>query len=556
MRKRRPTASFLIALALATSALLVGALPAAADAPPGPYFNGFETNTSGWFDKTNGWVGTIARQQSGDPSGGYANGIASASDGYHARVSGDPCAPPVNCTGPFTRWGGYNQTFPNGGYRTYLAIYLDTGWAASHPDARFDWLSVINDPTGTHLRDFAFNASTNPTAGSPGGFVINASTNSTRSGANPNAPCPSPSSTPNTCRVAVHITTAGWYTFRHTFRNDGNFLAVDFAILPSGSNTAVPGGSWTIKTGDCFAPCVPGPTFGFVGANRSGWFSNEEIPELAIDDSQRTGLTMALAPATATNVVGSSHTVTASTTSTEPPYPSPGAGVVVEFDVTTGPNQGQSSHLPPNGGCSPSGCTTDSSGMVSWTYTSNGAAGTDTIEACFAERPPTVIRPLDDPRTCVTATKTWQSSTTGKVTGGGQVGSDPVFAASGALLSLPALVPSAANPSAQASFGFVVQAGSPPSGNLEYNDKPADVRIKAISYSGLGITSGPCGPNSRSAVFAGSAEVTRLGVTTTENFTVRVDDCGEPGTADTFRISTTGYSNGSTLIGGNIQIHK
>ena len=40
-------------------------------------------------------------------------------------------------------------------------------------------------------------------------------------------------------------------------------------------------------------------------------------------------------------------------------------------------------------------------------------------------------------------------------------------------------------------------------------------------------------------------------------FTVDVDDCGEPGTADTFGIKTMSYSNGpSTLIGGNIQIHK
>jgi hypothetical protein len=44
--------------------------------------------------------------------------------------------------------------------------------------------------------------------------------------------------------------------------------------------------------------------------------------------------------------------------------------------------------------------------------------------------------------------------------------------------------------------------------------------------------------------------------TTTESFTVDVDDCGEPGSADTFGIKTTTYSNGpSTLIGGNIQIH-
>jgi hypothetical protein len=52
------------------------------------------------------------------------------------------------------------------------------------------------------------------------------------------------------------------------------------------------------------------------------------------------------------------------------------------------------------------------------------------------------------------------------------------------------------------------------------------------------------------------ADVIRPTVTTNEPFTVDVDDCGEPGTTDTFGITTTTYSNGpSPLIGGNIQIH-
>ena len=132
-----------------------------------------------------------------------------------------------------------------------------------------------------------------------------------------------------------------------------------------------------------------------------------------------------------------------------------------------------------------------------------------------------------------------------------------MFSATGVLLSVPALVPSVANPGAQASFGFVIQAGSPPTGNLEYNDKPAGVRIKATSITSLVISSGACGPSSH-AEFSGTAEVTRPTGTSTESFTVRVDDCGEPGTTDTFGISTSGgYANGpSALIGGNIQIHK
>ena len=38
----------------------------------------------------------------------------------------------------------------------------DVTWAASHPDARFDWSSAINDPSGNFRRDFVFNAGTDP----------------------------------------------------------------------------------------------------------------------------------------------------------------------------------------------------------------------------------------------------------------------------------------------------------------------------------------------------------------------------------------------------------
>ncbi len=150
-------------------------------------------------------------------------------------------------------------------------------------------------------------------------------------------------------------------------------------------------------------------------------------------------------------------------------------------------------------------------------------------------------------------------STPGKVTGGGQVQGDPVFSPLGDLISLPALIPSLAGGGSQATFGFVVKCCAP-SGNLEYNDHGASVRIKAQSISGLFISSPgvscPTVPGSKHAKFTGTASVIRPTGTTTESFTVDVDDCGEPGTIDTFGIQTTTYSNGpTTLIGGNIQIH-
>jgi len=148
------------------------------------------------------------------------------------------------------------------------------------------------------------------------------------------------------------------------------------------------------------------------------------------------------------------------------------------------------------------------------------------------------------------------TSTPGKVTGGGQIpGSDPVFSPFGDLISIPALLPSLTNPNGRATFGFVVRC-CPATGNLEYNDHETEVRIKAQSIDALVIGNGSCGPNTH-ATFTGTASVIRSTGTTTEPFTVEVDDCGEPGTTDTFSIKTTTYSNGpSTLVGGNIQIHR
>jgi len=146
-----------------------------------------------------------------------------------------------------------------------------------------------------------------------------------------------------------------------------------------------------------------------------------------------------------------------------------------------------------------------------------------------------------------------------KVTGGGTV-EDPVFSPAGDLLSLPAIAASANGGSSNASFGFSVSDGATPKGNLVYNDHGANVRIKATSFDSLSITDS-CGTNTH-AEFTGTAEVTRSTGTTSESLTVRVDDCGEPGTGDQFGIQTNTYCNPvacsgtNTLIGGNIQIHK
>jgi hypothetical protein len=259
------------ALAVLVMAVLAVAW-AAADAPPGPYFNGFEQNTAGWFN--NG--GTITRKPSFySNGGGYADGIASASGSYHARLGIDPspdtCAsgggPQPVYNAPYTNWGGYSSIFPPGGYQTRVDVYLDVSWAQTHPDRRFDWSSAINNTTGQHRRDFVFNAGTEPN-----GFVISGSNNGTRCGAFP----------ANPGRMPVHVIDSGWYTFEHSFAGvSGGPLTVTMRLI--NKTTAATVGIWILTD--------PSDIIGgTVGGNRYGWFVQNEFDGLAIDNSFRTGI--------------------------------------------------------------------------------------------------------------------------------------------------------------------------------------------------------------------------------------------------------------------------
>jgi hypothetical protein len=136
----------------------------------------------------------------------------------------------------------------------------------AHPDSRFDWSSAINNTSGQHRRDFVFNVGTDAL-----GFVMSGSNNATRCGAFP----------ANPGRAPIHITTSGWYTFEHMFTGvPGGPLTVILRVMPAGSNA--PLGVWTLND--------PSDIIGgTVGGNRYGWFAQNEIDELAIDNSERTG---------------------------------------------------------------------------------------------------------------------------------------------------------------------------------------------------------------------------------------------------------------------------
>jgi hypothetical protein len=237
---------------LVAAGLILGVITVAFAA----FFQSFEIDTAGWFDTT--------RVSSGTHS------VVTKTGAFHAEDGG----------GAFTRWGGYSDTFPVGGYTTTVDIYLDisppytTGGLTPYPnDTRFDWSSAVSTPQCGHRRDFVFNAgfyTDTDTTGTGPRFVISASNNATRSGAFPKNPG----------RMPYTINAEGWYTFEHRFRDNGSgVLAVDLTIKNA---LGVPLMTWTLSD----PSDVIGTT---VGGNRYGWFVIDEFPSLAFDTSALAG---------------------------------------------------------------------------------------------------------------------------------------------------------------------------------------------------------------------------------------------------------------------------
>jgi hypothetical protein len=231
MKKSVYAVSLVLFLAIAM------ALPALAATS---YLQGFEIDTVEW-------TGSVTRVASGD------SGVTSAAGDFHALAAG----------GPFTRFGGYESTFPNGGYTTSIDVYLNVEGTYTN-DTRFDWTSAINDSTGGHRRDFVFNVGFYDDTAAPGSgprFVISASNNAGRGSSFPKNPGREPFS----------ITETGWYTFEHNFTDNGGVLSVVLRIRKNGELK-----TWTLSD--------PNDLISGIGGHRYGWFATEEFSTLAIDN--------------------------------------------------------------------------------------------------------------------------------------------------------------------------------------------------------------------------------------------------------------------------------
>ncbi len=129
-------------------------------------------------------------------------------------------------------------------------------------------------------------------------------------------------------------------------------------------------------------------------------------------------------------------------------------------------------------------------------------------------------------------------NTPGKASGGGQV--------TGELAELSILRGTAAG--GRASFGFGVDStGAVVTGQLTFTDHATKKKVEATAFDSYTQAG-------NKATFTGRATVNG---TPGVRFVVEVEDLGERGTADTFRIVLgDGYGAGGVLLKGNIQVRS
>lgn len=227
-------------LMLSTFCAIAVVLPSAAHAE---FSQGFETDTSGWFD--GGAYGAITRVASG------TDGIISAEGGYHATVTQTDSA-------PYTRFDGYRSTWP-GNWSASVDIYLDTGWSAGEG---FDYSVAANGSDGAHEQDFIFHVTKDTSSGD---LLVGGSNNTNFD----------PREDLETINHVV-IDSSGWYTFEHSFQDIGGVLSVDLNLYDSN------GVKLFTETRSDPANLIPS----IVGGNRYGWFTNVDIAGgIAIDNT-------------------------------------------------------------------------------------------------------------------------------------------------------------------------------------------------------------------------------------------------------------------------------
>ncbi|MGH7501982.1 MAG: hypothetical protein ACREL7_09515 [Longimicrobiales bacterium] len=204
---------------------------------------GFQTDAAGWFGAGAGGWGTVSHVGDTGPDG--SPGIA--------NMTGDAAA------GPFSRFDGYRSTW-TGTWTAEIDVFLDPAWSAGEG---FDYSVAASGSDGLHQRDYIFHVTKD--ASSNALFV--AGSNNTNF-----APRQDLETIPH-----YEVTSAGWYTFQHVFRDQGGSLAVDLNLLDASGNVLFTETRFTAA--DIIAT--------EIGGNRYSWFTFISVASgISVDNHQ------------------------------------------------------------------------------------------------------------------------------------------------------------------------------------------------------------------------------------------------------------------------------
>ena len=201
-----------------------------------------------------------------------------------------------------------------------------------------------------------------------------------------------------------------------------------------------------------------------IGSDVGGAGSVEECVEVTVANIQ-------LAPKTAVNAVGTSHTVVATVAAGK----DGGVGSVeVRFKVISGPNEGMTGSA-----------TTDSSGQASFTYLDDGGLGTDQIEACFTDDLKVTV--------CDEAEKTWidielTPKTAINAVGASHTVTATISGVNGGMSGVPVSFEVVSGPNAGTNSSAITKSSGQASFTYAGNGGPGIDHIEACFTYDLGVT--------------------------------------------------------------------
>ena len=228
----------------------------AASATPA-FFQGYETDTAGWFTGPTSWSGSITRE---DQS---VAGVTPFEGNFYGRFQQTNEA--GGLTGPFSRLGDRPTAFP-GEFAASTAIFLDLSMAAGEG---FDYSVAASRTNGDHLRDFIFHVTKDTSTGK---LLVGGSNNTNFD----------PREDLETINN-FEVTESGWYIFEHLFRDDGGVLAVDLNLKDMFGLTLF---TETRST--------PSDLISGVAGHRYAWFTNIDVQNGILVDATSIGLTAAV----------------------------------------------------------------------------------------------------------------------------------------------------------------------------------------------------------------------------------------------------------------------